>query len=140
MRIGRFILITLSVLYLTSCEYGNNRSCAPNYVGVFKINTHQMMDSSIKEFIIKKGWDTVLLVSETTGKPYKGKYYYNTNDSLLKSTEGTWRVQSTAIDDDYFGCIKQDNLLTSTCVDAFSISIQIAPERYIELPFEKIKE
>jgi hypothetical protein len=140
MRIGYLILFTLSAFHLTSCEYGNNKTCAPNYVGVFKINIHRMMDSAIKEFIIQKGWDTVLLVSETTGKSYKGKYYYRTNDSLLKTTEGTWRVKSTAIDDDCFGCIKQNNLLTSTCVDAFSISIQIAPERYLELPFEKIKE
>ena len=137
MKIWNGLFIAL-IICSSSCHYGNNRTCAPNYLGIFKINMEELIDSSEKQYIINKGWDKVLLISETSGKPYEGRYYYKTNDSLLKTTEGTWYVTG-GYENMCYGTIYQNNLKDGISVNAFSISIKIAPDTYIGLPFRKIK-
>ena len=123
--------LTGLVTFFIGCG-NDNKSCAHNYIGRFRINMSEVTDSSQANFIKKKGWDTVVLISKPSGS-----YYFETNDHLLKTAEGSWSVKSTGIEGGCMGAIKQDNLLQETNVNAFSISINDSADHYIDLPFRR---
>lgn len=120
------------ILYLFSSCVEENKTCAPNYIGRFQIDMSLVTDNDQRKFIQDKGWDQIFLVSDSTGI-----YRFDTHDPLLKSAEGTWRVISNGIEGGCMGVIKQNNLSGEISFNAFQISIQIAPNRYIGLPFRK---
>jgi hypothetical protein len=129
----RTLLIYVFTCMIFSCDE-KNESCAGDYIGTFQIDMHDVIDSSQKRIIRQKGWDQVYLISDKSGS-----YHFSSRDVLLKSVEGSWRVASTGIEGGCMGYIKQNNFTEEVSGNAFSISIQIAPDRYIGLPFRKVK-
>jgi hypothetical protein len=78
----------------------------------------QFTDSAISNFVASRHWDTVLLVSEANGR-----YYFKTNDRILKKCEGYWFVESDNLEGDCVGYIKQNNLRKPVPVAPFRIAV-----------------
>ena len=84
------ILILLSTTIISCYE---NNSCVPNYIGMFKINDSLVHDALTIAYIKQFGWDTVTLVSDSTGN-----YYFDSNNPILKKVEGKWHTESNDIE------------------------------------------
>ena len=119
------------VFFLNSCF--QNDSCRPDFIGTFIIDTAGL-ESRHQSIIQKHSWDTVKLVSDKFGK-----YYFNTDDSILKQCEGTWRISSNNMERDCLGSIKQKNMKEPINVYSYRISIRIGDSIDFSIPFKKVK-
>ena len=115
---------------LASCY--RNEECKPFYIGQFKIDTSIISNPACLNYVKKYRWDTVKLISGDNGK-----YFFETDDKMLKECEGKWWISSNDIEGNCFGHVKQKNLNTDIMGMAFDISIKISGESY-SLPFRKI--
>jgi hypothetical protein len=125
----KYYLISILILF-ASCY--RNETCKHLYVGEYKIDTSIISNPKCLNYVKLYKWDTVKLVSKEDGK-----YFFETNDTKLKECEGEWWVNSTNIDGDCIGHIKQNNLEGSVSVSPFYIAIIISGEGF-SLPFKKI--
>lgn len=121
------------IIILNSCNQNFDRSCEKTFIGKFRITVDKNLNDSIKIFITKRGWDTVVVTSTK-----EGVYYFNTSDPILKNAEGNWRVISNGIDGGCTGAVKQKNLQSEIHLLNFSLSIEIYPGKFYGILLKKI--
>jgi len=126
----KIVAIIILVSFLNSCVH--NKTCTKNYIGTFSIDTN-LINPEHKKTIHEKGWDTVRLVSDSAGN-----YQFNTNDEILKKSEGAWYTKSNDIEGNCIGYIKQKNLKQAISVSPFDVIIFINDTTSWRLPFRRV--
>jgi hypothetical protein len=115
----KFFLPFLTLMIFTSCSLDDkcNENFKSECLGVFGIDTLRLSVSD-KNIVQKYKWDTVKLISDTTGR-----YYFNSEDTILKKSEGRWNVARYKIDGRCVIDIKQNDLSLNTGGEPFAITI-----------------
>jgi len=123
-------LATFFLFFLVSCY--RNEECKSFYIGRYKIDKSIISNLECLGYVNKYSWDTVTLISGDDGR-----YFFDTNDKMLKECEGKWWITSNDTEGNCFGHVKQKNLKTDILGMAFDIRIKIHGQAYC-LPFRKI--
>ena len=135
-RMHYYISISSCVFLLTlfSCDGYVNDRCKSNYIGTFVYDTSQPLDSKYKTIIIERRWDSVRLISDSTGK-----FYFRTKDSILKKCEGKWYMAPPDTEGNCSVYIQQNNL-EGPYSGSFSIKGDISDSISFIIPFKKISD
>jgi hypothetical protein len=123
-----FVLVYLFIVSCNLSYYCNYTS----YIGKYIIDKSLIKkDSILLKLVEEKNWDKVILIVE------KENYFFESNDSSLKSCEGTWSLSSTDIEGTCFLHINQKNYKSTFSTDPFNIFLNSENKLKI-LPFRKV--